>query len=108
MPTFLVINRHSPESCPMHDEKMMKLMLEVDAEQTEIQKKHGVKRVGMWTDTPQHTMYIIYEAPTAEVFQRIFMEPKLRQWTGYTSSDIRMVLNYEEGAKLTAQLHAKK
>ncbi|MDQ1279338.1 MAG: hypothetical protein QG670_600 [Thermoproteota archaeon] len=88
----------------MHDPEMMKLLREVAASRAEIEKKYGVKRVGVWTDLPDHKIYIIYEAPTAEAFQRSLMEPVFIQWLGHNSNEIKMVMNEGEGQKMMEML----
>lgn len=46
---FLQISRHTPESCPMHNEKTKKLLADFMAKMGPLTKKHGIKLVGSWT-----------------------------------------------------------
>jgi hypothetical protein len=39
MPTFLIISRHSPENCPMNNEKMKRLTLELPDKLGGLEKK---------------------------------------------------------------------
>jgi hypothetical protein len=54
MPTFLIVSRHSPENCPMNNEKMKQITLELPEKLVGLEKKHGIKRTGVWTVIPEH------------------------------------------------------
>jgi hypothetical protein len=54
MPTFLIVSRHSPENCPMNNEKMNQITLELPEKLVGLEKKHEIKRTGVWTVIPEH------------------------------------------------------
>ena len=54
MPTFLIVSRHSPENYPMNNEKMKQITLELPEKLVGLEKKHGIKRTGVWTVIPEH------------------------------------------------------
>jgi hypothetical protein len=54
MPTFLIFSRHSPENCPINNEKMKKITLESPEKLVGLEKKHGIKRTGALTVIPEH------------------------------------------------------
>ena len=54
MAIFLIVSRHSPENCPLNNEKMKTITLELPEKLGALEKKHGVKRIGAWTVIPEH------------------------------------------------------
>ena len=48
MATFLIVSRHSPENCPINNEKMKKITLELPEKLDALEKKHGVRLFTMW------------------------------------------------------------
>ena len=101
MPTFLEISRHSPENCPMFNEKVRKIMKEGFDKLEGILKKHGVKLVGGWTVTPEHLMFAVYEAPSLEAFYKLGMEWQEITGAGaYFTSEIKIATSFEEAMKM--------
>ena len=100
IPTFLIISRHSPENCPMNNEKMKKLTLELPDKLGGLEKKHGIKRVGVWTVIPEHLLVWVYEAPTSEALQKFSMEPEMVKWMAWNTSEIKLAMSLEESMKL--------
>ena len=54
MAIFLIVSRHSPENCPINNEKMKKITLQLPEKLGALEKKHGIKRIGAWTVIPEH------------------------------------------------------
>jgi len=100
MPTFLIISRHSPENCPLNNEKMKAMTLELPDKLGGLEKKHGVKRVGVWTVVPEHLFIWVYEAPSSEALQKFSMEPELLKWMAFSTSEIKLAMTLEESIKL--------
>jgi len=100
MPTFLIISRHSPENCPLNNEKMKAMTLELPGKLGGLEKKHGVKRVGAWTVIPEHLLVWVYEAPSSEALQKFSMEPELLKWMAFNTSEIKLAMSLEESMKL--------
>jgi hypothetical protein len=100
MATFLIISRHSPENCPMNNEKMKKMMLELPDKIGGLEKKHGLKRVGVWTVIPEHLLVWVYEAPSSEALQKFSMEPAMAKWMAWNTSEIKLAMRLEETIKL--------
>ena len=48
VPIFLIISRHSFENCPMNNEKMKKMTLELPDKLSGLEKKHGINRNAKW------------------------------------------------------------
>ena len=100
MPTFLIISRHSPENCPINNEKMKKLTLELPEKIGKLEKKHEIKRVGVWTVIPEHLTIWVYEAPSSENLQKFSMEPDMVKWMAWNTSEIKLAMSLEESTKL--------
>ena len=100
MPTFLIISRHSPENCPLNNEKMKAMTLALPDKLGGLEKKHGVKRVGAWTVVPEHLLVWVYEAPSSEALQKFSMEPELLEWMAFNTSEIKLAMSVEESMKL--------
>jgi hypothetical protein len=100
MPTFLMISRHSPENCPLNNEKMKALTLELPGKLGGLEKKHGVKRVGAWTVVPEHLLIWVYESPSSEALHKFSMEPALLKWMAFNTSEIKLAMSLEESMKL--------
>ena len=47
MPTFLMISRHSPENCPINNEKMKKITLELPEKMSALEKKHAFEELAL-------------------------------------------------------------
>jgi hypothetical protein len=100
MPTFLIISRHSPENCPLNNEKMKTMTLELPSKLTALEKKHGIKRIGAWTVVPEHLLVWVYEAPSSEALQKFSMERELLKWMAFNTSEIKLAMSLEESMKL--------
>jgi hypothetical protein len=100
MPTFLIISRHSPENCPLNNEKMRAMTLELPDKLSGLEKKHGVKRVGAWTVVSEHLLVWVYEASNSEALQKFSMEPELLKWMAFNTSEIKLAMSLEESMKL--------
>ena len=100
MPTFLIISRHSPENCPLNNEKMKIITLELPEKLGDLEKKHGIKRIGVWTVIPEHLTVWVYEAPSSESLQKFSMEPVLLKWMAWNTSEIKLAVSLEESIKL--------
>jgi len=97
---FLQISRHSPESCPMHNEKTKKALADLMAKMGRLTKKHGVKLVGSWTSVQEHLIVNVYDAPNMEALLKFAMEPEAMNWLAYNTTETRPVMTLEEVMKL--------
>ena len=100
MSIFLIISRHSAENCPLNNEKMKSMTLELPDILGGLEKKHGVKRVGAWTVVPEHLLVWVYEAPSSEALQNFSMEPEIVKWMAWNTSEIKLAMTLEESMKL--------
>jgi hypothetical protein len=95
---FLVTLKHSPESCPSHNEKSKKAYLDLYAKTRQLTKKHGVKLVGAWA-TCEHWEVFVYDAPNLEALTKLFMEPESMRMAAFVTPEIRHVAAYDEFIK---------
>jgi hypothetical protein len=100
MPTFLIISRHSPENCPLNNEKMKKITLDLPEKLGDLEKKHDIKRIGVWTVIPEHLTVWVYEAPSSESLQKFSMEPDMIKWMAWNTNEIKLAMSLEESIKL--------
>jgi hypothetical protein len=100
MVIFLIISRHSAENCPLNNEKMKAMTLELPDKLIGLEKKHGVKRVGAWTVIQEHLLVWVYEAPSSEALQNFSMEPEIVRWMAWNTSEIKLAMSLEESMKL--------
>jgi len=103
MPTFLLIHRHSPENCPMFNEKAKKMTLQLVSKMEELLKKHGIKTVGVWQVPMEHLMFEVYEAPSLEAFQKLGREPEIQAWYAYNTVEMKSVISIEEATQRLLQ-----
>jgi len=104
MPTFMMILRHSPESCDWFNEKSRKATLKFMGKFDELLKKHGIKMLGCWTLEPAgHQTYMVIEAPSMEAFQKFCMEPEVLATLAYRTIETKMVMSLDEEMKLRQQ-----
>jgi uncharacterized protein with GYD domain len=97
---FLQISRHSPESCPMHNEKVKKATVDLMAKMEELMKKYGIKMVGCWNATPEHLIVSVFDAPSLEALLKFGMEPEAMAWMSYHMTETMPVMTLEESMKL--------
>ena len=76
------------------------ITLELPEKLGDLEKKHGIKRVGVWTVIPEHLTVWVYEAPSSESLQKFSMEPVLLKWMAWNTSEIKLAMSLEESIKL--------
>jgi L-rhamnose mutarotase len=100
MPTFLLINRHSPENCSMFNEEARKMHLDLIEKLEAILKKHEIKMLGCWCAPLEHTKYDVFDAPSLEAFEKMAQEPEIVKWSAYNTVEIKLVYPFEELSKM--------
>ena len=103
MPTFLLIHRHSPENCPMFNEKARKVTLQLVNKMEGLLKKHGVKMVGLWQVPTEHLIFEVYEAPSYEAWQKLGREPEILAWNAYNTVEMKSAISMEEATQMLLQ-----
>ncbi|MCP8323615.1 MAG: GYD domain-containing protein [Candidatus Methylarchaceae archaeon HK02M2] len=101
IPTFLEISRHSPENCPVYNEKVKKMLLPGINQLEGLLKKHGVKMIGGWSVFTEHLTFIVYEAPSFEALQKFEMEwEEITKSSSYMTTEIKSATSMEEAMKM--------
>lgn len=100
MPIFLLISRHSPENCPMFNEKAKKVFLEYSSKIPAIMKKYGGKMLGVYGVHTEHLTVSIIEAPSLEAFQKASMEPEILALSEYESYEVKLAYSGEDAMKM--------
>jgi len=100
MVTFLLISRHSPADCPVHNEKSRKSMAEYMSKVPELLAKHGVKMVGSWVVHTEHLVVEVYEAPSYEAMDACSMEPEVMALSTWTTTEHKVAMKLEETWKM--------
>jgi hypothetical protein len=103
MPTFLLISRHSPENCPMFNEKVRKVLLELAGKMDRLLKKHGVKSLGTWSAPTEHLTFDLYEAPSLDAFEKLGMEPEIVAVSEFETYEIKLAYGMEESMRMLQQ-----
>jgi L-rhamnose mutarotase len=96
MPVFMVISRHNPESCWMHNPATRQIHLNLANNLESLLKKHKVSLLGCWFDLPGHALYEFYDAPDPDAFQKMATEPEILQWASFNTMEITMVTPLED------------
>ena len=97
---FLQISKHSPESCPMHNEGAKKANMNLSVKMEQILRKYGIKMVGGWVAIPEHMNVVVFDAPSIEALVKAAMEPEMMAWIGYNKNQLMPVMSLEESMKL--------
>lgn len=99
MAIFLIISRHSPENCPLNNKEMKEITLQLPEKLGDLEKKHGIKRIGAWTVIPEHLTVWVYEAPSSERLLEFSMEETMVKWMSWNTSEIKLAMSLEESMK---------
>ena len=90
------ISKHSPGHCPLLNEDSKKAFATLMRKMDSLLGKHGVKVLGMWNDTPAHTIYAVFEAPNTESFMALGREPEMMAWLVHNVVENRPVITPDE------------
>jgi len=96
---FLHISKHSPESCPVNNEKSMKTWRAFEAKRERLMKKHGVKLIGAWHDAMNHRLIMVWDG-TLEKLMEFNMEPEMLAFLAFHTHEMLPVTTYEEAVKI--------
>jgi hypothetical protein len=73
---ILQIYTHSPESCPIGNQRSLQIMMNWFKKLDKLTSKNGVKVVGVWTDRWGHMSWAVFDAPDMETFAKFEHEPE--------------------------------
>ncbi len=97
---YLQVARHSPESCPMHNEGAKTAYNKFYAKLNELLQKDAIKIVGGWVSTPEHLAVIVYDLQNPESMAAFMREPEVLVWLSYQVTETKPVLMLDEVMKM--------
>ena len=100
MSHFVMISRHSAESCPMNNGKTRQIAMEAMSALPDLAKKYGIKIVGGWSVNPEHLLIQVFDAMNLDSLLQFSMEPSLLKWWSFNTSEIKPATTLEETLKL--------
>ena len=103
MAVFFMVSRHSPENCPMFNEKARKLWLDYANESEELLKKYGGKSLGAWVVPTEHLSYWVFEVPSLDAYQKLGMEPLILELSKIETYEIKLAYSMEEVTEMLQQ-----
>lgn len=93
MPVFILDMEHSPEMCPMYNDKIRKKFKEQYSKMKEIAAKLDVKILINLSVAMDHTSLLIVEAPSVESMETFVMEMGL---VSFQTITMRHAINTDE------------
>ncbi len=99
MTIILAISKHSPENCPKHNQKARDAVLNLAGKVDELHRKHGIKVIGNWVVTSEHTKFTVYDVPSVEAFQECGKEPAIAALRAFKSTKIKTAVDFKEALK---------
>jgi hypothetical protein len=100
MPIFLLISRHNPEHCPIHNEKTRKVYMEYFKNIDRLMKKHGIKDLGSCAVYTEHLTVALSEAPSLKAWEEFGREPEVLALTAYERMEVKLAVSMEEAMKM--------
>ena len=100
MSHFLVISRHTAESCPMNNGKTRQIALDAMSALPALAKKYGITVVGTWSVLPEHLIIQVFDAVNLDSVLQFSMEPALVKWWSFNTSEIKHATTLEEMFRL--------
>jgi hypothetical protein len=98
MPTFLLISRHTPEDCPIFNEKTKKMQLAAFDKMDKLEKKYKLK-IDAWSVPNEHLSVMICEGSFEDVM-KASMEPEMMALNAFSTTEVKPALNMEETMKM--------
>ena len=71
------VTKHPAELCPTHEPKYRALTVNWYEKVEPIAAKYGIKFLGSYDDHPEHTVYVLFDTPSMDVFLKFMMEPEI-------------------------------
>ena len=104
MPTLLCISRHSPENCPLFNEKTKKLTLNIADKIEGLANKHGIKVIGVWNVPSEHLIVMLYDAPSLEAYEKFTMDPVMLPWDSFNTTYSKVAYGMEQAIKMLKEV----
>lgn len=93
---FLMTARHTPESCPQHNEAARKVYNQFYAKLNGLMQKNGVKMVGGWVSMPEHLTVLVFDVQDSAGMIGFMREQDMVAWQSYQVVENRQVRMFDE------------
>lgn len=100
MTHFVVISRHTAESCPLTNGKTRQIALDAMGSLLELANKYGIQVIGAWSVNPEHMTVLVFDAVNLDSILKFSMEPALLKWWSFNTTEIKPATTFEETLKL--------
>lgn len=97
---FLQTARHTPESCPQHNEEARKVYNQFYSKLNDLMQKNGVKLVGGWVSTLEHLIVFVCDVQDPMAMMQFMREPEMMAWQSYQIMENRPVRMFDEAMTL--------
>lgn len=97
---FLTTARHTPESCPQHNEAARNAYNQFYAKLNELMQKNGIKMVGGWVSLPEHLIVFVFDVADPATMIGFMREPEMVEWASYQVLENRPVRMFDEAMTL--------
>ena len=77
---FVAIAEHSPAQCPGSNQEVFDIVSSSMPNLPDLERKHGVKNVGIHVMLGAHKIVILMDAPSFEAAEMVMLESKLFSW----------------------------
>jgi hypothetical protein len=102
--TLLIISRHNPQACSAYNKKAGKISMNFENKLHKLLKKHGIKLIGLWVASWEHTSWMIIETPSIQAYQNFSCEPEVIATGEFETKETKIVMSLEESLKLMQKL----
>ena len=96
----MLVGTHSADTCAFAVPEWRNKALADFKRRDEVTKKLGITLQGSWVNMPNHTMYMVFDAPNAHVVNQMAIELGLMDWNTIVVS---AVMDFDEVQKVLQQ-----
>jgi hypothetical protein len=100
MTLFMMVGKHTAESCPAHHPQYKAATLAWFEQIEALSKKYGIKQIGFWNDHPAHMVYSVFDAPNFDAVMGLSMEPVYMAMYGFQAMRVFPVMTGEQVYKM--------
>ena len=97
---FVAIAEHSPAQCPGSNREVLDIVTSSMPKIPELEKKYGVKNLGIHVMMSAHKSVILLDAPSYEAAEMVLFESQLDMWN---TIELAQARSPEETMKLVSQ-----
>lgn len=95
-----MFSRHSPENCPLFNEKSKKAQMVWFEKVEGLLEKNGAKMIGAWGVPTEHLTVGVFEVPSLEAIQKISKEPEIMAKMEFETAEFKLAISFEEAKQI--------